>query len=150
MEKERKTAAAVLVCLACFAILLLGLAAICVNALFPKAPPIACPNPVNSWDKEKSIYSILVSHNGGDQVRVKNDEIGLITQHIPYAKPTRRWSVNETPAVENYYTIEIAATSRTYLYHIYAEDSQVYIEVPYDGVYVVDGRILDIVVTYCE
>ena len=147
MKNRRKTVVLALVCLV---FLLLGLAAICLNAMFPKALPINCPNPVNSCNKEKHIFSIRVSHNGGEPVLVKNDEIGLVTQHIPNAKPTRRWSVNEVPAVENYYTIEIAATSRTYLYHIYAEDSKVYIEDPYDGIYTVDEKLLDIVASYFE
>ena len=136
--------------LACLVLLLLGLAAVCLNGMFPKAPPISCPNPVNSWDKEKNIFSIHVSHNGGERVPVKNEEIGLVDQHIPYAKPTRRWSVNEVPAAEDYYTIEIAATSRTYLYHIYREGSQVFLEDPYDGVYTVDEKLLDLVASYFE
>lgn len=136
--------------LAMLLILVLGLVILCFYAIYPKAPPIDCPNPANSWDKEKYIYSIHVSHNSGESVQVKNDEIGLVTQHIPYAKPTRKWTVNEFPPVEDYYTIEIAASSRNYLYHIYEEDSRVYIEDPYDGVYTIDGKILEIVASYFE
>ena len=145
-----KSSKMVTVALASLMILLLGLAVLCLYGLFPKAPPISCPNPANSWGKEKNIFSIHVSHNGGEPVPVKNDEIGLVTQHIPYAKPTRRWSVSEIPAAENYYTIEIAATSRTYMYHIYAEDSKVYIEDPYVGIYTVESKLLDIVASYFE
>ena len=147
MKTSKRTPFIALVCLA---VLLLGLGAFCLNAMFPKAPPISCPNPVNSSDKEKNIFSIHVSHNGGMPVPVKNDEIGLVLQPIPYAKPTRRWSVNEVPVVEDYYTIEIAATSRTYLYHIYREDAQVYLEDPYDGVYTVDESLFELVASYFE
>ena len=136
--------------LAMLLILVLGLVILCFYGIYPKAPPINCPNPANSWDKEKYIYSIHVSHNSGESVQVKNDEIGLVTQHIPYAKPTRKWTVNEFPPVEDYYTIEIAASSRNYLYHIYEEDSRVFIEEPYYGVYTIDGKILEIVSAYFE
>ena len=145
MKKGKKT---IICAMACLTILLLGLVTFCLNSMFPKAPPISCPNPLNSWDKEKNIFSIHLSHNGGEPVPVKNDEIGLVTQHIPDAEPTRRWSVNEVPVVADYYTIEIAATSRTYLYHIYRENTQVFLEDPYDGVYTVDERLLELVASY--
>ena len=129
---------------------MLALALFCLYAMFPKAPPISCPNPVNSWDKETNIFSIHVSHNGGEPVPVKNEEIGLVTQHIPFAKPTRIWSVNDYPAAEDYYTIEIAASTRTYWYYLYEEGSRVYIEVPYEGVYRIDRKILDVVGSYFQ
>ena len=147
MKTSKKT---LIIALVCLVLLLMGLAVICLNSMFPKAPPISCPNPVNSSDKEKNIFSIHLSHNGGELVPVKNDEIGLVTQHIPDAEPTRRWSVNEVPVVADYYTIEIAATSRTYLYHIYREDAQVFLEDPYVGVYTVDEQLLELVASYFE
>ena len=146
MEKKMAGIAALII----FITTLVALSAYCVNAVFPKAPPITCPNPVNSWDKEKYIFSVRVGHNSNPDVQVKNNEIGLVTQYIPYAQPTRRQSTNDFPEAEDYYTIEIEAASRTYRYYLYAEGSQMYIEVPYEGVYTIEGKILDVVAPYFQ
>lgn len=53
-------------------------------------------------------------------------------------------SVNDYPSVRPYYVVEIESVDRYFRYMIYEENGKVYVELPYEGVYVVDAKAIDI------
>ena len=126
-------------------IVLLGLSAIgaygLFDNLFPKAEPVKCP------DIEK-ITIISITQDNGNSVLVETADYGELLQNICKTEPTRMLSVNEFPSVENYYIINIDTEEREYRYFLYVEDSQVYIESPYEGVYKSNQEFLDWVTAY--
>lgn len=117
--------------------------------LFPMADPIRYPSASNLPYKE-SISSISLAQNNGASVMVESDDIGTVLQNIANAQPTRIMSVNDYPAAKTYYTITVETPARKYWYFIYEEDSQVYIEVPYEGVYTTNHQFFDFVVAYFD
>lgn len=140
MKKEKwlvPTVVAVTAALLVFAVM--GASAV-YNYFFPMAAPIVCPN-------EEDIASISLTQNNDPSAVIEISDFECILQSIRTAQPTRNWSVQDYPAVENYYTIEIktsATQDRYFRYFVYTEDSQVYLESPYEGVYKVDQQLLDL------
>lgn len=106
--------------------------------LFPKANLITCP---------KVEDTVLVSVTKDDSVvhTMKESEIVDLLQIIEDSEPTRHLALNESPRVENYYTIVIQTTEREYYYYIYEEVAQVYLFSPYEGVYEVGETILEFI-----
>ena len=54
-------------------------------------------------------------------------------------------SVNDAPYTKVYYIIQIDTSDRQYRYYVYRESSQVYIEMPYTGIYKTSDQFLDVV-----
>ena len=79
---------------------------------------------------------------------IETTDIDKILKNIIDAQPTREMSVNDYPATKAYYTIEIDTVARQYRYFLYAENSQVYVELPYEGIYKTNQQFLDFVVNY--
>ena len=107
--------------------------------VFTMAAPIFCPN-------EEDIASILLTQSNDSSTAIEISDFGNILQSIHNTQPTRIWSVQDYPAAENYYTIEIKTSEwqdRYFRYFVYTEDSQVYLESPYEGVYEADQQFLD-------
>ena len=111
------------------------------NYLFPMAEPIVCPN-------EDDITSISLARNNDPSAAIEISDFAVLLQSFRNTKPTRNWSVNDYPTAKVYYTIEIDTSARHYRYFVYTEDSQVYVESPYEGVYKADRQILDLVAAY--
>ena len=106
------------------------------NYYFPMADSIVCPN-------EEDVASISLMKNSDPATVIELADFGYILHSIRNAQPTRNWSVNDYPTAEDYYTIEINTSQRQYRYFVYIEDSQVYLERPYKGVYTADQQIFD-------
>ena len=102
---------------------------------FPMANPIVCPN-------EEEIASISLTQNSDPSVVIDITDFAYILQSIRDTQPTRDWSIQDYPAAEHYYTIEINTSARQNRYFVYTEDSQVYLESPYEGVYMADQQLL--------
>lgn len=117
------------------------------DSIFPKAGPISGPTQ-NRANKDRFIKSISLAKKDGSSVMVENEELGIVLQSIDNAKPTRKMSANDYPTVETYYIIEILSSVRVYNYFIYKENSQVYIEVPYEGIYASSREFYDFVEGY--
>ena len=113
------------------------------NYVFPMAEAIDCPD-------TESVTAISLIQNNNISVTVEAKNFGTFLQNISNAQPTRNWSVQDYPAAENYYTIEIDTPARQYRYFVYTEDSQVYVESPYEGVYQANQQILDLVAKHFE
>ena len=126
-------------------IALLGIAVIggyaILNNIFPKADPIKFPD-------TESITAITLIQKGGSSVAVETADFGEILKNITNAQPTRTMIVNDCPTAKTYYTIEIDTAARQYRYFLYAEKSQVYIELPYEGIYKSNQQFLDFIADY--
>ena len=126
-------------------IALLGIAVIggyaVLNSIFPKADPIKFPD-------TESITAITLIQKDGSSVAVETADFGEILKNITNAQPTRTMSVNDYPTAKTYYTIEVDTAARQYRYFLYAENSQVYIELPYEGIYKANQQFLDFVLEY--
>ena len=117
------------------------------DSIFPKAEPISGPTQ-NRANKDRLIKSISLAKKDGSSVMVENEELGIVLQSIDNAQPTRKMSANDYPTVETYYIIEILSSVRVYSYFIYKENSQVYIEVPYEGIYTSSQEFYEFVEGY--
>lgn len=113
------------------------------NYLFPMAEAIVCP----SGD---DITSVSLARSSDPSAAIEISDFATLLQTFRNTKPTRNWSVQDYPAAENYYTIEIDTPARQYRYFVYTEDSQVYVESPYEGVYQANQQILDLVAEHFE
>ena len=109
--------------------------------IFPKAKTINCP-------AAESITTITLIENNGSSLVVEQEDVGKIVKNITDAIPTRTMSVNDYPTAETYYTIEVDTDTRQYRYFLYAENSQVFIELPYEGVYKSNQQFLDFIEEY--
>ena len=126
-------------------IALLGIAVIggyaIFNNIFPKADPIKFPD-------TESITAITLIQKDGSSVAVATADFGEILKNITNAQPTRTMSVNDYPTAKTYYTIEVDTAARQYRYFLYAENSQVYVELPYEGIYKANQQFLDFIEEY--
>ena len=107
-----------------------------INSVFPKASPISYP-------LTEEITSISLYENNNNSVTINKEALEPILQEFLNVKPTRKMSVNDYPTVGNYYMLEIEASQRFYRYFIYQEGTQMYIELPYEGIYKINNQLYD-------
>lgn len=107
------------------------------NDFFPMAESIQFPN-------IEEISQIEISKNDLNLKYNDKETIKAIAKCFMNARATRILSVNDTPPVKEYYTVNIISedNSRVYTSFIYRENSKWYIEQPYWGVYEMDKDIL--------
>ena len=105
--------------------------------VFPVAEPVKCPS-------ADEIMSVSVSLNNEEEVILSEELFFELLKEISEAEPTRRMSVNDYPTAEMYYKIVIEA-DRSYCYFVYDEKGQVYVELPYEGVYKSDNAIINLI-----
>ena len=90
-------------------------------------------------EQEKSLYTYsfvhkILSYPGQKSPAVIPDEqITRLRFMLRYADSPV--SVNDFPSAEFYYQIVAATSDKEYCYFVYQEDGQVYLEIPYSGVY---------------
>ena len=113
------------------------------DSIFPIAEPINYPS-------EDTIISILLTPNNDNSITIEASSFEDISRNICNAKATRKMSVNDYPTVEVYYTIKVNTSTREYRYYIYTENSQVYIEIPYQGIYTSNQQLLVTVMEYFD
>ena len=113
------------------------------DKMFPMAPDIAIP-------EDGEIVSITVRKNSGDEATVIEENADKLLAMMAEAEPTREWSVNDYPYVDEYYLICVYTSEdgAGYRYFVYRDGGRVYLELPYHGVYTVDEGILDLVSGY--
>lgn len=112
------------------------------NELFPKAPTIKTPE-IND------ISIVSVAANTDKAFAIKDVEMEELIGHIKSAEPTREQSVNDYPPT-GFFRIEIQTVEKEYRYFIFERGEQVYIEIPYEGIYRVDAWLFDFVIKYFE
>lgn len=114
------------------------------NDIFPKAKPIRYP-------KTDEIVSVTLSCNTPDPtIPMSEQHYEDLIQYISEAKPTRKQSLNDTPTSGAYYGVEIQADEMQYRCFVYEEGEQVYIEMPYEGIYESKIELFDLVLKYFE
>lgn len=111
------------------------------NAIFPKANSIDCPS-------IESVASISVACSDNDAVLLNDADFAEVLSGINGVIPTRNQSLNDYPTLRPYYIIEIKTSANVYRYFVWEENSQVYIEKPYEGIYKADRKMLDLVLSY--
>lgn len=92
------------------------------------------------------IESFSVSDDEDNEIVIDEREQELVITYINNAVPTKKWSVNDFPSVRPYYKVEIrlAGVDSEYRYFIYEEDGNVFVELPYSGVYEIFKGVLNI------
>ena len=140
MKKRTK----ILTILVALCVALFVTAACLLNDIFPKATPMAVPDPAD-------LISATLRYNSTNvEVAVNQEDYESLLHHLSSGIPTHRQAMNDTPTVQPYYCAEIQTEDRWYCYFVYEEDGQVYIEIPYEGIYESDRVMLDLVLRYFE
>lgn len=137
MKKKAVLVAVVLI--VCFGLLIS--VSYMLNEIFPKAKPIKLPDSVEA-------VSVSVAVNTDDAIAIDEACAAEVLLYISDAKPTRRQSVNDYPDVRPFYRLEIHSSERDYRCFVYEEGSQVFIELPYEGIYTADSELLQLLSTY--
>jgi len=106
------------------------------NSLFPMAEQMYIP-PL------EEILSVSVSPDGETEAVVQ-DAAALLAL-LADAEPTRIMSASDYPTVKVYYTVTAAVSARIHRYYIYEKDAQVYVEIPYEGIWRADKQLLEFV-----
>ena len=107
------------------------------DSIFPKAEPI-------KQLKVSETDSTCIYDNNENEIGMVDSEIEEIITYINEAEPTRIMSVNDYPSVSPYYVVEIKSVDRYFRYMIYEDNGKTYVEVPYEGVYTIDEKAIDI------
>ena len=140
MKKRTK----ILTILVILCVALFVAAACLLNDIFPKATPMAVPEPGD-------LISVMLRYNSTNvEVAVDQEDYERLLQHLSSGIPTRRQAMNDTPTVQPHYCAEIQTEDRWYCYFVYEEDGQAFIERPYEGIYESDMVMLDLVLRYFE
>lgn len=110
------------------------------DKMFPMALDIIIP-------EDEEIFEIAVSEKGGDKIFLDDAAEDGILAFMRECQPTRNWTVNDYPCVDEYYIITVYTSEDGdgYRYFVYKEDGRVYLELPYHGIYEVDEEILDFI-----
>ena len=112
------------------------------NEIFPKAKPIRIPN-------IEEISSISVAVNNDEEFEIEGVDLEELIEHIQNAEPTREQSVNDYPP-KGFFRIEVQTSEMEYRYFVYEIGEQVYIEMPYEGIYTADRWLFGFVIKYFE
>ena len=109
------------------------------NDMFPVAKSIQYPS-------IEDITSIKISTDDNNEGRkILGTDFAKLVTHISNAKPTRVRSVNDLPSVRPYYKIELLTEENMFNYYIYKDNNKVYIERPYEGIYIIDSQVVNII-----
>ena len=97
----------------------------------------------------ENVVSASLSYNNEDEIAVSEGIFKELISGISKAEPTRKQSLNDYPTAEPFYVIAVKTQDREHRYFIYNEDT-VYIEIPYEGIYLSTPEFLDFVSRYYE
>lgn len=110
------------------------------DSVFPKAEKLSFPD-------ETQIISIAVGSDSTAEFPLSADKYELLLPMLNSIAPTRKQSVNDYPYVKPYYSVTVSVPERQYRCFVYSENSQVYVELPYEGVYEADGGLIDFILS---
>ena len=123
---------------------LIGGGYLVVDSLFPKANPINVPS-------ASSVVSITVVKNEmrevGELREISSADSESILSQLSNAEPTRKMSVQDSPDAQTYYEIAVETSERTHYYYVYFENGTCYVEIPYEGVYIIESVIVNLLST---
>jgi len=139
MKKTIIAVVAVIICIG----LVVGAVAM-FNDIFPKTKPIRCP-------EAGEVIGVSVAYNScDDRTEVYDMDLDALLEHLREAQPTRSQSLDDYPSARPYYLIRLRSDRREYSYFIYESGTQVYIEMPYEGIYKSDEWVFNFVLKYFE
>lgn len=142
--EEKKMKKIMIVVLSASVIAVVFFIVVFIEVFYPKAKPIKVP-PVNL------ISSVTLSgEDRTPEVNVDEADIESICSVIADVKPTRRQSFDDNPVVRPYCKIEILASDIWYRYYIYETGTEVFIEVPYEGIYESNKHAFDYIMGYYQ
>jgi hypothetical protein len=111
------------------------------DRIFPKAPAMTVP-------EKESVLSISIVRNDGSFAAVAGTDYERVLHSLTKARPTREMSISDSPAAKVYYAVKVQSSDREYSYFIYMNNCNVYIEIPYEGIYRTDGTLFDAAESY--
>lgn len=115
-----------------------------IDNLFPKADPINVPS-------AGSVASMTVTKNemrkAGEPREIASADIDSILSQLSEAEPTRKMSVQDSPDAQTYYEIAVRTDERTHYFYVYFENGTCYVEIPYEGVYIIDNGLVNLLPT---
>ena len=107
------------------------------NYIFPRAKAIILP-------KENEVNTIIISIDDKFIEYHKNEDISKILGQLSKAKPTRIMPVQDRPMVREFYTITfLPEENGSHRSFIYMENSRLYLEQAYHGIYVIGDELWD-------
>ena len=123
---------------------LIGGSYLLIDSLFPKADPINIPS-------ASSVVSMTVikneSRQDGEPREIASADIDSILSLLYEAEPTRKMSVQDSPDAKTYYEIAAKTDERTHYFYVYFDNVTCYVEIPYEGIYIVDKGIVNLLST---
>jgi len=126
----------IVIIVAVFAVLLLG-AYMVFDNIFPKAETI-------KQLEVSMVKSVSLYDSDDNEIEVSDAELQKLLPYINAAEATRKMSVNDYPNVRPYYQLEVKTEERILRYMIYEEDGTTYVELPYEGIYIIDDNVLEL------
>lgn len=128
----------ILLIIASSVLIILGLTAF--DRFFPKAPRICFPS-------VEEIVSASISFKNEER-KIKTEDLKSLSLEIEKSSPTRKQSFNDFPDVRPYYTLTVQTSERYYCYYMYEDSGRIYIECPYEGIYLSDIRTIELISKY--
>ena len=114
------------------------------DSLFPKADPINVPS-------ASSVVSMTVikyeSRKNGEPREIASADIDSILSLLSEVEPTRKMSVQDSPDAKTYYEIAAKTSERTHYFYVYFEGGTCYVEILYEGIYIVDKGLVNLLPT---
>ena len=99
--------------------------------VFPKAPEVEVPEQAEILSATASSTTDLM----GVTVDIPAEDWVEVLVLLGNSAPTRRQALNDSPSVRPYYEFRLKTEERSYSYFVYLEDGQVWLEMPYTGIY---------------
>lgn len=112
--------------------------------VFPKAPEIDLPGQQEILSAHASSTTDLM----GVIVDIPAEDQEALLTLLARSIPTRMQSVNDSPSVRPYYEFRLKTEKRSYSYFVYLEDGQLWLEMPYTGIYRTGSELLDLAKAY--
>ena len=123
---------------------LIGGGYLVMDSLFPKADPINVPS-------ASSVVSMTVikyeSRKNGEPREIVSADVDGILSLLAEAEPTRKMSVQDSPDAKTYYKIAAKTSERTHYFYVYFESGTCYVEILYEGIYIVDKGLVNLLPT---
>lgn len=134
---ERRMKKKIVVTVVIVVMLLLFGGYLILDDIFPKAEPIV-------QIEVGMIESVSLYNNEDEEIVICESELQKFLYYINNAKATRMMSANDYPYIRPYYLIEIKTMERVFRYMAYEDHGTAYIELPYEGIYVVENEIVEL------
>ena len=105
--------------------------------IFPKAEPLSLP-------ESGDILAFTIVTDTGKPISLTSDEQAALLQSLRTAQPTRKMTLNDVPDVRPYTQIDLTDSVRDYRIFVYEEAAQVFVDIPYTGIYCTDQATLSL------